>query len=40
MTDPNEPADPTDADPVTPPPIEEGPSTTGVVVDEEELEEQ
>ena len=31
--------DPTDADPVPAPPIEENPSATGLVADEEELEE-
>ena len=32
--------DPTDADPVTPPPIEVAPSTTGLVVDEDEITDQ
>jgi hypothetical protein len=30
--------DPTDADPVVPPTIDENPSATGVVADEDELE--
>ncbi|MFL6206676.1 MAG: hypothetical protein ACJ739_15145 [Acidimicrobiales bacterium] len=37
MTEPTEPAaDPTDADPVPPPPIEQNPSATGLVVDDDE----
>jgi hypothetical protein len=37
MPEPTDPAeDPTNAQPVPPPPIEENPSATGLVVDEDE----
>jgi hypothetical protein len=35
---PDDDDDPTTADPVPAPPIEQNPSTTGVVVDEDELD--
>jgi hypothetical protein len=42
MAEPSEPTepteDPTQADPVPAPPIDENPSATGLVIDEDELE--